>query len=208
MTRFHRRRRCLLTTIMVLSVILTALCGVAQAKYLQRVTLEEQTVTITARLGTITLKEHEAVRQPDGSYVLLDGQEGRENQIVTSNTYILMPGVDVPKDPYVVVLDKSPIAAYIYIVVGSDLPATATYSLESHWIAVSGYPNVYVYAPGGTPQAVIGNVDAIPILQGNIITVSQNYSENGSVSLTFDAYMYQVIAGETPEEVYQRNNTP
>lgn len=206
MTKFQRQRRSLLTTIVILSLVLTTLCCVAQAKYLKMAELAEQMVTITVRLGTIALEEHEAVRQTDGSYLLLDGQGGRENKIVTSNTYILMPGVDVPKDPYVVISDKSPIEAYVYLEVDSDLPSTVTYLLENHWKALAGLPGVYVYAPGGTPQTVTGNMDAISILQGNTVTVSQNYSGSDPVSLTFYAYLYQAFAGNTPEEVYQHNN--
>lgn len=194
MTRFQRQRRRLIITIAALSLILTTLCGVVQAKYIANRQVEGS-VTISAQLGTIALQEHKAVRQADGSYKLTQNP-------VTTNTYILMPGVDVPKDPYVVISDKTPIEAYVYIKVESTLPNTVAYSLEGHWKPVTGCTGVYVYAPGGTPKAVTEN-GTIQILTNDTLTVSQKYSGSDWVELNFTAYLYQTAAGDTPEAVYK-----
>lgn len=194
MTRFQRQRRRLIITIAALSLILTTLCGVVQAKYIANRQVGGS-VTILAQLGTIALQEHEAVRQADGSYKL-------NEELVTTNAYFLMPGVDVPKDPYVVISDKTPIEAYVYIKVESTLPDTVQYSLAGHWKAVTGCTGVYVYAPGGTPKAVTEN-GTIQILTNDTLTVSQKYSGNDWVELNFTAYLYQTAAGDTPEAVYK-----
>ena len=203
MSKFETQRRRLITTIAALSLLLTTLCGVAQAKYITNKEVSG-TVQITVQLGSIALQEHEAIRKADGSYTLNGNVLPMGEK--KGNAYILMPGVDVPKDPYVVISEKTPIKAYVYIKVDSSLPATVTYSLEDHWQKVIGHTGVYVYAPGGTPKAVEENIAAIPIIKTNTLTVSQYYSGADWVHLNFTAYMYQTAVGNTPEAVYQYYN--
>ena len=209
MTRFEQRRRRLLTAIAALSLLLTTLCGVAQAKYIQTFTLPEQTVNITAQLGIIELREHEAVKQTDGSYILLDGQEGREEKVVTTNAYILMPGVDVPKDPQVVVTKPNDIPVYVYIKVDTNIPADSgvTYQLAGCWKPVDGYPGVYVYESPVTEDMTI-DVLTVPGDSLHEIRVDQDLSLTDDVKLNFTAYMYQTAAGSSPAEVYTSYQNP
>lgn len=173
------------------------------AKYIYQEELSG-TVTITANLGTIAVQEHKAERQPDGSYKLL-------TTITDKNEYILMPGVDIEKDPYVTITQKSSIAAYVFIVVDSTLPENVEYTLAEHWKAVNGYANVYVYADtNGNPIAVTGNIDKIPILKpvandsDITLTVSQQVAHNLSAYLNFSACMGQVTAADqSAEAVYK-----
>lgn len=175
------------------------------AKYIYKEELSG-TVTITANLGTIAVEEHEAVRQPDGSYEL-------GSKIVDQNEYILMPGVDIKKDPYVTITNKSSIGAYVFIVVDSTLPSEVTYTLADHWEAVEGFDNVYVYADAnGQPIVVTNTTDGIenisilaPIAVDSTCTleVSQKVAHSLSAHLNFSACMGQVTADDqTAEEVY------
>lgn len=203
MTKYMRQRRRLLTAIVVLSLILTLLCGVAYAKYFKNDTVSGQ-ITVQADIGSITLQEHKAVRKPDGSYYLLT------DEIVAGNTYTLIPGLDVPKDPHVIVDKANDMPVYIYVeVVDVTVDAGITYTPADGWIelvSVTG-PNggkVYYY---NTPVTANATLD---FLKDNKIYVSQDLDKSMSnLQLEFFAYMYQTAAGNTPAAVFGHyNGTP
>jgi hypothetical protein len=94
----------LLAVILIIGLVV----GLSSAKYKTEKHLTGD-VKFTVKLADIILiQEHEAVRQDDGSYVLGDN-------IVVEQSYMLMPGVDVPKDPFITVEGKTPIPAYLYV---------------------------------------------------------------------------------------------
>ena len=199
MTKFERQRRRLLTAIVVLSMILVSLCGVVYAKYVQTDTFSD-TIKITADIGTIVLQEHEAVRQTDGSYILTD-------TVVASNTYKLIPGLDIPKDPHVVITKPNDMPVYVYVEVvdGLDANSGISYTLAG-WTELVGVigPNggkIYYY------NTSIVNDQTIYILSNNKVEVSQNLDKNTTgLELTFYAYMYQTAAGSDAAAVYEAYN--
>lgn len=183
------------------------------AKYIYQDSIHGS-VTITANLGTIMVREHQAHRLPNGSYVLKDGThligescpevilpDGPDN----GNQYILMPGVDVPKDTWVEIVDKSPIAAYVFIMIEEDLPSAVKYSINPCWQPVEGLDGIYVYsdpeAPGKPPIAVTVDM-VIPVILDNELEVSQTVSLGQEYTMHVHAVMKQVIAGKTPLEIY------
>ena len=94
----------LLAVILIIGLVV----GLSSAKYKTEKHLTGD-VKFTVKLADkILIQEHEAVRQDDGSYVLNDN-------IVVEQSYMLMPGVDVPKDPFITVEGKTPIPAYLYV---------------------------------------------------------------------------------------------
>lgn len=204
----NKQRKYLLVTIAVLSVILTALCGVAYAKYVETTELPGS-ITISAKLAhSIEVLESKANRNDDGSYTLQAGSA------VTSNSYILIPGLDVPKDPYVKITGKTSIEAYVFIEVKDtfDNGSGVTYELMDHWkkLNIDG-KNVYVYCIGDEPVKVTDEtegLDKIQILKDDIIEVSQHLNLTGAETLEFYASIGQVAAGNTAEEVYQSITTP
>lgn len=179
-------------------ILLTALTGV-YAKYVMDQALTGQ-ASITAKLGEITLLEHKATKQNDGSYTL------DANNTVQSNTYsVVLPGLDIPKDPYVQITNKSPIPAYVYLVIENDsLPSSMTYSLESHWTLVTENPKkVYVYSDNNGAMKVSADI-TISVLQNNTVYVSQHLSDlTGNVELSFSACMKQYVDGKSATEIYQ-----
>lgn len=223
--------------LMVAVLLISLAAGAAYAKYVTQEKLEG-TVTITANLGTITLQEHLAVRQTDGSYVLTntllpiaDDPETDDDEAKLGNTYTLLPGLDVPKDPHIVITNKTPIACYVYVEVVSKLDGSAlTYEVDVYngdaddaeynpggkWIKLSGVigkngGTVYVYT-GGTSEAkaVIDDL-TVDILENNQVSVSQHLNNEGmkktGLGLSFYASMYQTAAGKTAEEVYRHYNS-
>lgn len=194
MSKQMRTRKRLLVTIAVLSIFLASLCGVAQAKYIHTAQLQGS-VTVKADLGKITVKEHEAVRQDDGSYKL------NMSSLVSSNPYNLIPGLDVPKDPHVVIDKDNNMPVYVFIKVETDITAGSgiTYQLADYWKPVEGTTNIYVYSEGNVAKPVTGD-ETIYILKTpdgskHEIMVSQDLSISNNVSLNFYAAMSQITAG-------------
>lgn len=172
---------------------LSAVTFVAVAKYIKDVPFTGN-VTFKADLAeTFTLTETKAERQTsegtyDGTYILSGEQ-------VTQNTYILMPGVDVPKDPKITITGKTAVPAYLYVEVCSNLPTTVTYYMATGWedLEITG-PNggkVYVYGTvlnGTTPNLTI------PILENDTLKVSQNLLRGTTATMTFYGYMAQQVS--------------
>ena len=189
--------------LMIVVLLVSMAIGAAGAKYVS----QEQTagqVTITADIGTIVLQESKANRQPSGAYTL-----DTANQ-VAENSYELIPGLDIPKDPHVVITKPDALPVYVYVEVDTNIPASSAvvYQLADCWKLVSGTPNVYVYSDNNGPIAVTSSIERLDILtkpEGSLheIRVGQELNLSGEVNLTFHAYMYQAIAGKTAAEVYQ-----
>jgi len=169
---------------------LSAVTFVAVAKYIKDVPFEGQ-VTFTAALAeSLTLTESEANRNPDGTYSL-DTSKPVEN-----NTYTLMPGVDVPKDPKITIKGKTAIPAYLYVEVNSTLPEGVTYALTGKWTLLEGHSNVYYY------NDVLPTGDStVQILNNNTVYVSDKIPRDTVATLTFRAYLFQNIG--TPKESFK-----
>lgn len=183
------------TGLLMIAVLLVSMAiGAAYAKYVTQKTLED-TLTITADIGTIKLLEHKAVRNADGSYYLT-------SETVAANSYVLIPGLDIPKDPYVVITkpDTLPVYVYVEVVDGLGTGSGITYALTGDWtdLGITG-PNggrVYAYKSSFTQSGTIY------ILNNDTVYVGQKLNMTGDPDLKFYAYMYQAIEGKTAEEVY------
>lgn len=141
--------------------------------------------------GGLTLNESSLVRNEDGTYCLDKNTPVKKNE-----NYVIIPGLDLPKDPYVDVTFKgeNPEKAYLFIEVNSTLPRELTYSLTADWTAttlkgVNG-GTVYKYNNG---TAFNTNLVKVPVLKDDVITVPAGYTpvENGAYNMTFTAYMCQ-----------------
>ncbi len=175
---------------LVVLIMITALSNAVFAKYLRRFNYDRK-VTVSAELvETLRLFEHEAVRNDMGEYALNNANE------VSSNEYILMPGVDIPKDPHIEIKGKTSIPAYLYVEVVDKLnTTTVTYSLTGDWTLLSGItgPNggkMYVYKEKltGTPADI-----TIPVLSDDTVYVSASLDRTQTnLNLDFYAYMLQI----------------
>ena len=165
------------------------------AKYVREVPLEGE-VIISGQLATkLELFESAVKRQTDGTYKLLD------TEVTESQSYILMPGVDVPKDPQIRITGKTAIPGYLFVeVVDSSLPAKVTYTMADCWLDTSltgaNGGTVYVYASGTTP-VILNNTNCSDtfnthILENDILDVKDSFA-GGSGTLLFNAYLYQKI---------------
>lgn len=170
---------------MVMLLILTAVLGVLglqgiRAKYTTSVSVRGN-VTFSAELAeSLNLYEHKAERLPDGSYKLsktdlvgtVAGPNTGELTEDKGNEYMVMPGVDIPKDPQIKITGKSALDSYLYVEIEDSLAQsdesdstgkTIQYELTDEWVKLDDVigPNgtaskptsVYVYkGTGNTPM--------------------------------------------------------
>lgn len=186
--------------VMTLVLAFVLVIGASVAGTLAWLTAKTETVTNTftsAELlsddGSFTLWEHKAEDDNgDGVYTLDNSAK------VTSNSYSILPGVTIPKDPTVDVVGLEE-HAYLYIKVTSTLPTGLTYAIDSaNWTALPGYDGVYVYSGEYAENNIIKATNAAKksftatILTGNQIVVASNYADTSdNITLSFEAYMVQ-----------------
>lgn len=197
-----KKLRAKLRLLIVLVLLLISLVSFAVGKYVTTVETVG-TVEFTAELAeNMLLQEHKAVRQSDGTYKL------DANAIVDTNTYILVPGVDVPKDPHIVIENKTPIRAYLYVEIVDTLDTVKVgqqdvklidYALTADWEKTNtvGEHGGAVYKYKTVLNRNVSN--PIYILADNKVTVSQyvkrsNITENGDTDiLTLHAYLQEAM---------------
>ena len=193
------------SVLLVVLLIVGLVAGLSSAKYKTEKRLTGD-VKFTAKLADrILIQEHEAERQDDGSYKLTE-------EIVEKQSYKLMPGVDVPKDPFVTVEGKTAIPAYLYVEIleGSNFPATVKYNVTTDWTLLVDENNnpvpgpnsgkVYVYEDILTDENT-KTTDGKPVefqildyVQGsttNTLEVSEALPRGTEATLNFYAYLCQ-----------------
>lgn len=189
-------------TIAIALVLVVALAVGATWAYLTA-TAGPVTNTFTAgkavAQGDLKLYEHLANQNTDGTYSL-----DKKADTVTSNTYIVMPGVNLPKDPTVEVT-KAEGPYYLFVEVtkgdgftGEKAPLSCTVD-GSHWVALNiEGREVYAYktADGAVPAILSKELTATPVLAkigntDNTITVANEDLSNVNCQLTFTAYACQ-----------------
>lgn len=186
--------------VMSLVLAFVLVVGASVAGTLAWLTAQTPTVTNTftsaelfSENGSFTLWEHKAEdTDGDGVYTLDSSSE------VTSNSYNILPGVNIPKNPTVDVVGLEE-HAYLYIKVTSTLPEGLSYAIDSaKWTALSEYDGVYVYSGSNAENYIVKATNAAPktfeatILTDNQIVVAGNYSGiSDDITLSFDAYMVQ-----------------
>ena len=148
--------------------------------------------------------EHEISVTTDGSYEIADKAD-----IALGNDYRVLPGVKLPKDPFVRINGKNDIPAYLYIEVVDTLGKDSglTYSISNSWLKLDGVTGekggqIYVYASGSNAIMVKEDVTDVAILSGNGITVADKLNIAENAELTFYAYLGQASAGKTATEVF------
>lgn len=110
-----------------------------------------------------------------------------ENE-VTTKSYTIVPGETVTKDPTVTVTTGSE-PCWLFVKITEDLGALSQsnidffdYLIADGWKAVPGKPNVYYRTVGvETNDSAIG--EAIPVLKGNEVTLSEDITLDMSNAL-------------------------
>lgn len=144
---------------------------------------------------TFVLNESKAEQQDDGTYTLSTSADK-----VNANTYTVLPGVDLPKDPAIRITGKTAIAAYLYVEVVDALPEAMTYTMADVWtdtgLTGTHSGKVYVYTVSGAAALLndtTTGLEEVKILKDDVINVTDAPSANAT--LTFYGYMAQASAG-------------
>ena len=160
----------------------------------------------------LTLDESKATQAANGSYTL------DTTQRVTANTYKVMPGMEIDKDPTITIEGKTEAPAYLFFEVVNPLDTSVyTYSFTgwTELTGVTGYMGGKVYVYGDVNGTIItdSNVAAnYKILTGDKITVADKVEDlklsaddANPTTMTFYAYLAQANVGadnDTPASVY------
>lgn len=187
----------IMTLILLLSLILLGLIGFVAGKYAQDVSFDGKVVFSASLAKDVILRESTAQRQADGSYRLTE-------PFVLENNYVLIPGMDIPKDPHIIIEEKTNVPAYLFVEVVDRVGNDALFWKvdTSLWEAVPGTAgNVYVYKTvlESTPEA------PIYILEDNQVHISQHLNCDGrqiSGPLTLRVKLIQKYEDADPQQAY------
>lgn len=164
-----------------LGIVVTIAClNLTNAKYTFSSAVSNDSAGVS-KFGTVEVREHLAVY--DNGYYTLDGTK----ETKTGNIYeYVIPGVDIPKDPWVLVDGQFDVSFALYLkIVKDNFPKSITYSLiEEYWDQVED--NTYKY------KGIVPMKDEIKIIEDDTVFVSQNYHGNGTFELTFFAWVEQI----------------
>ena len=146
--------------------------------------------------GSITLNEAPAVPDPNTGKYSLDHSVAR----VTQNSYSVIPGTTVPKDPKITITGKNEVPAYLFVEIVDETGANITWTPAAGWIELTGAQptqtggKVYVWQDILTADAVV------PVLAGDEITIA-NVEELGLAAsgstMKFYAFLAQTVVGES-----------
>ena len=188
--RMIKKRIILFGIILAVTLVIAVTAGL-HAKYVRKVSLQGSVEFSSKLAEKVKLNESEAVLTESGGYEL------DQNEKVLKNSYKVMPGVNIPKDPAITVTGKTGIPSYLFVeVTETNIPESVTYSLCEHWRKISNTGNIYVYTRDDFDSS-------IKILKDDILNVSAQYNGE-SFNLNFTAYLYQKLNNETAEETYSR----
>lgn len=206
----------LIIAVMIIAINCAAVVGVLSAKYVKDFFPIGELMLSVELNEKINIIEHKAQKQPDGSYKLNAEQ-------VTSNTYSVMPGVDIPKDPQIILENKTAVPGYLYVEIVESIPNTVEYELMPNWIRLGTVigpkgGEVYVYSIDGTTESIIDDTVfpteiQIPIIKNNILRVSDTagpVAADDKFEMDVHGYIAQVVktggvnknAEETFKEVF------
>lgn len=163
--------------------------------------------------GAFTLQEHEATKVKNGDVWTGKYEIKTDAKVVTALSYDIMPGMVIPKDPYVTITKKTATPAYLYIEVINNLSFSTKDDSDAetlvidpvHWLELAGVtgPNggvVYVYTTDKTSPAIITtDITATNIIKDNKFTVNKNVeptSLDADETLKFNAFLAQASIGE------------
>lgn len=206
------KKKTLLTIMAVVLVICIAVMGT-----LAFLTKESAAVknTFIAQGGgdiakAVTLKEHEAVKGDKGGYTLND------NKVVDSNKYSVLPKTNLPKDPFITIIEKTEVPGYLYVEVVDGLANTGlSYAMADCWAKLDGVTGknggaVYVYCDETKNPIIVTNetqgLDKIFILKNNEIVVNDTVgiAKDQTVNIDFYGYLAQANAGVDAADTFSK----
>lgn len=115
---------------------------------------------------------------------LTESDSGDNDENAATNTYAMMPGAAIAKDPVVTVDAYSmPVWLFVQLTKSDNLDDFITYTVASSWQALPGAQDVYYceVAQAGAPQA-------FPVFENDQVFVREDVTHEMLRSLTQDSY--------------------
>lgn len=197
----NRNFRTRLRLLIVLSLVLFCLIGFAVGKYIQTFNAADNvTVTFSNDLAkTFEVRESKIARNTTTGAYTLD----KSKPVTAGQTYELIPGVDIEKDPYVYIAGRSEIPANLYIEIVDTLDLYGTKKLAEYTVRSDKWETTTEKANehGGTvykykETVTDGEYPYYAILANDTITVSQHVKSkalnDGDDVLTIYAYLEEI----------------
>lgn len=197
-------------TIAIALVLVVALAVGATYAYLTAQTGEVKNTFVAGGAvaqDALKLYEHKANQNEDGTYTL------DPTKPTTANSYTVMPGVDLPKDPTVeVTAANGPYYLFVKVTEGAHFNKNIFgYSIDdAAWKQLKDADDkdvagVYVYTTDKTNAAILTGAVTANVLKDKVVTVADADSitlADADCTLIFQAYACQA-AGLTPYAAYQ-----
>lgn len=190
--KFSKREK--ITLISLLLVLLTAtaiIVGTVAAKYITEKRVPGSIKVSVELAKDIELFEHKVTRTEDGNYVTVAAE-------VTGNTYKLMPGVDIPKDPTVRIKGYTGLSAYVYVEVVGEPTKNVSFAIDDGWAPLKDGETQVTGPNGGKVyyrELIAANNETYPknveinVLKDKKVTVSQWVERNTDLEIKFYAYV-------------------
>lgn len=156
---------------------------------------ETSSVINTFSVGDINIELKEHNYDPTTKKLL----EGTENEVTEENDYKIIPGTDLPKDPFVRIKDESE-ACWVFVRVTPENWPTSkvTYTIDDDWTALEGVDGVYWQKVDSLVGGEAKDAE-LNILKDKVVLVDDSLTkdeikvikESGTPKLTFIAYAVQ-----------------
>ena len=176
-------------------LLLGSLAGYGYAKYRSDVVMTGSVQYRNQLVSGFRLLEHKAEAGEDGAYTAA-------SDLVAEQAYYLIPGTELPMDPYISIEGKTDVKAMLFLeVVPTALDSSLRYAVTEDWTLLEGVRGgkggqVYAYQGGKVLDGAQEETDfTVQILQGNKVTLGTAPVNGGAESLEFCGYLIQ-----TPEE--------
>jgi hypothetical protein len=196
-------KRKMMKKAMMMVLALAMVCVASVAGTLAYLSHQTGPVTNTFVIGSLfdnattdfALWEHKLANDGEGDngvFTLLAG----ENELVKRNEYKnVLPGVNVPKDPFVRV-DGLKEDAYLFLVVEDNTGDHINFTMDSNWELYKTETDgkqIYVYAEAADDYTLSSDPSQrnLGILLDNTVTVDKDFAGGSGINISFTAYIIQ-----------------
>ncbi len=171
------------------------LFGVTVGGTLAWLQAETQQVVNTFTVGDINIELKEHNYDPTTKQLLT----GTANEVTSESDYKIIPGTNLPKDPFVRIKDGSEECWVFVKVIEDKWPASnVTYAIDDSWTALEDVENVYYQKVSSLVGGEEKNVE-LNVLKDKVVIVSSELTKTqieaiknaGNPTLTFTAYAVQ-----------------
>ena len=191
---------------MIASMALVAVIAVAGTlAYLSKESNQVKNTFVAAGLD-VKLELDETVVELKDSNVPGDYQfkTPKANNRTTDQTYSLVPGIDLPKDPVVTVTGLNQ-KAYLIIEVLDSTPSSLTWTVDGRWTKLgteTGKNGGQIYYLNNVVNPDTGS-QQFNIIDGETVKVSGDYVQGtGEEALTYYAYLCQFAGFSSASEAW------